>query len=109
MGTAGPIMSGEFLELVPYEKIVFSFGWEPIDGATMLAPGSTRVEVTLAAHDGGTLLTLRHTGIPTEHADDHDNGWAHFLPILVDVAGAAGPAEVTEAQAGTATTTGSDD
>ena len=25
----GPTMRGEYLELVPYERIVFSFGWEP--------------------------------------------------------------------------------
>jgi uncharacterized protein YndB with AHSA1/START domain len=25
----GPVMVGEYLEFVPYERLVFSFGWEP--------------------------------------------------------------------------------
>ena len=85
----GPVMRGEFLELVPYERIVFSFGWEPTDGAPAIAPGSTRVEVTLAADDGDTILTLRHTGIPAPLADEHRKGWEHFLPLLANVARAA--------------------
>src|SRR5436309_10818588 len=28
----GPIMLGEYVEVVPYERLVFSFGWEPTDG-----------------------------------------------------------------------------
>lgn len=38
----GPVMRGEYVELVPHERIVFSFGWEPTDGAPSIAPGSTR-------------------------------------------------------------------
>ena len=60
----GPTMSGEYVELVPHERIVFSFGWEPGNGAPAVAPGSTRVEVTLAADAGDTILTLRHSGLP---------------------------------------------
>ena len=77
-------MRGEFLELVPHERIVFSFGWEPTDGAPAIAPGSTRVEVTLTAADGDTIMRLRHTGIPAAQADEHRAGWAHFLPLLDD-------------------------
>jgi uncharacterized protein YndB with AHSA1/START domain len=84
----GPIMRGEFVELVPYERIVFSFGWEPTDDAPAIAPGSTRVEVTLAPDGGDTILTLRHSDIPAAHADEHRAGWGHFLPILADIAGA---------------------
>lgn len=80
----GPIMRGEYVELVPHERIVFSFGWEPTDGAPDIAPGSTRVEITLTADAGDTIMTLRHTGIPAAHADDHESGWAHFLPLLAD-------------------------
>ncbi len=83
----GPVMVGESLELVPYEKIVFSFGWEPTEGAPALAPGSSRVEITLTPQAGDTVLTLRHTGIPVGFTDEHRSGWAHFLAVLVDVAG----------------------
>jgi uncharacterized protein YndB with AHSA1/START domain len=82
----GPVMLGEFVELVPYERIVFSFGWETTPGAPDIAPGSTRVEVTLVDDGGGTLLTLRHSDIPATHADEHHSGWAHFLPILAEAA-----------------------
>ena len=78
----GPVMRGEYLELVPYERIVFTFGWEPTDGAPPLPPGSTRVEVSLVAHDGDTILTVRHT-IPAVQADLHRSGWEAFLPRLV--------------------------
>ena len=34
----GPVMVGEYLELVPHERIVFSFGWEPTGGAPPSPP-----------------------------------------------------------------------
>jgi uncharacterized protein YndB with AHSA1/START domain len=80
----GPTMRGEYVELVPYERIVFTFGWEVIDGAPPVAPGSTQVEVTLATEGGDTILTLRHSGLPAAHADEHRAGWGHFLPRLAD-------------------------
>lgn len=82
----GSVMRGEFLELVPYERIVFSFGWEPTHNAPAIPPGSTRVEVTLTPDGDDTIMTLRHSGIPAALADEHRSGWAHFLPILADVA-----------------------
>ena len=84
----GPVMQGEFLELVPYERIVFSFGWESPDSAPAMAPGSTQVEVTLTADGSDTILTLRHTGIPAAHADEHAAGWAYFLGRLSEAADA---------------------
>ena len=53
-------------------------------GGPQVAPGSTRVEVTFTADDGDTILTLRHSGLPAAHADEHQAGWAHFLPRLTD-------------------------
>ena len=81
----GPTMSGEYLELVPFERIVFSFGWEAMEGGgPQVAPGSTRVEITFTADDGDTIMTLRHSGLPAAHAEEHQAGWAHFLPRLTD-------------------------
>jgi uncharacterized protein YndB with AHSA1/START domain len=85
----GPIMRGEYLEVVPFERIVFSFGWEPTEGAPDVPPGSTRVEVTLEDDAGDTIMTLRHTGLPAAHAEEHRSGWAHFLPILAEAAGSS--------------------
>ena len=42
------VMRGEFVELIPCQRIVFTLGWEPADGAPPVAPGSTTVTVTLA-------------------------------------------------------------
>jgi hypothetical protein len=36
----------------------------------------------------GTLLRLRHVGLPDESRDGHDEGWRYFLPQL---AAAVGP------------------
>lgn len=86
----GGVMRGEYLELVPKERIVFSFGWDPTDDGPDVPPGSTRVEVTLTADgDGATVLALRHTGLPASLADRHDSGWGHYLPALATAAGAA--------------------
>jgi uncharacterized protein YndB with AHSA1/START domain len=86
----GPTMVGEYVELIPHERIVFTFGWEPTDGAPDIAPCSTRVEVTLTADAGDTIMTLRHTGLPAAFAEEHRAGWGHFLPNLVTaVEGAA--------------------
>jgi uncharacterized protein YndB with AHSA1/START domain len=78
----GPVMQGEYVELVPHERIVFTFGWEPTAGAPDVPPGSTRVEVTLVAEAGDTILTLRHTGLPAADAGQHAAGWSLYLPRL---------------------------
>lgn len=85
----GAVMRGEYLVLVPFERLVFSFGWEPADGVPAIAPGGSQVEVMLIEDDGDTILTLRHTGIPDAFAERHAAGWSHFLPLLVAAAGRA--------------------
>ena len=40
----GPVMRGAFVELVPHERIVFTFGWEPTDGAAPGPPLQVRLE-----------------------------------------------------------------
>ena len=65
----GPTMSGEYLELV---------------GGPLVAPGSTRVEVTFTADGGDTVMTLRHSELPAAHTEEHQAGWALFLPRLTD-------------------------
>ncbi|MGH2477405.1 MAG: SRPBCC family protein [Candidatus Limnocylindrales bacterium] len=84
--SGGPVMVGEYLELVPYERLVFSFGWEQTDGAPAIAPGESRVEITLTEDSGDTIMTLRHTGIPDALAELHASGWSRVLPILVAAA-----------------------
>jgi len=79
----GAVMGGEFVELVPHERIVFTFGWVPSAGVPDIALGGSRVEVTLVPDDGDTILTLRHSGIPAVYASDHGEGWRlHFVQLV---------------------------
>ncbi len=81
MAQDGPVMLGEYLELVPFARVVFSFGWEGEDNAGV-GPKSTTVEVTLLPEAGGTRLSLRHRGLPLAAHDAHSEGWTHFLAVL---------------------------
>jgi uncharacterized protein YndB with AHSA1/START domain len=87
MGNGG-VMRGQYVELVPHERLVFSLGWDPTEGAPAVPPGSSVVEVTLTPDGDDTILTLRHTGLPPGVLGDHRAGWAHFLPLLADAVGA---------------------
>lgn len=75
----GPVMRGAFVELSRPDRLVFTFGWEHNAAGEPLAPGSTRVEVTLAPAGEGTLVVLRHSQLPAAHAGEHGMGWAFFL------------------------------
>lgn len=79
------VARGTFIEVVPHQRIVFSWGWEA-EGSP-LPPGASRVEVTFSPERGGTRVRLRHSGLPDEQArHSHAEGWEHFLPRLVRVA-----------------------
>lgn len=81
------IAVGEYVEVVPPERVVFTWGWEGNDG---IPPGSTRVEITLTADGDGTVVRLVHTDLPTEEAAaQHGQGWTHFLSRL-QIAAAGG-------------------
>ena len=58
----GIMMEGTFLEVTPFERLVFTFGWA---GHPVASPGSTRVEVTFEPEANGTLVTLTTTYPPT--------------------------------------------
>jgi uncharacterized protein YndB with AHSA1/START domain len=81
-GGPEPVVRGRFSELRPYEKLVFTFGWDPTPGVPDLPPGSTEVEVTLSARAGGTLLTLHHRSLPPHLVTDTTTGWAGLLRTL---------------------------
>jgi uncharacterized protein YndB with AHSA1/START domain len=75
--------AGEFLEVVPDQKVVFTFGWD-LPGHPIPA-GSTEVEITLTAEGEQTLLRLTHRGLPDDAASDHVNGWNYYLGRLEKV------------------------
>jgi len=83
------VAAGEFVEVVPHERLVLTFGWDMPDNP--IRPGSTRVEYTLVAEGGKTRLRLRHSGLPDDAVEMHVQGWDHYLARLA-VAGAGGDA-----------------
>jgi uncharacterized protein YndB with AHSA1/START domain len=91
---------GEFVEVVPNEKVVFTFGWD-VEG-NPITPGSTRIEITLHPEGTKTRVRLAHSGLPDEQAvTDHSGGWDHYLERLATVAtGGTVPPDVRGTDAG---------
>lgn len=90
--TPGNVAIGSYVEVDPPRFVSFTWGWEG-EGSSV-PPGSSLVEVTLELDGDATVLTLRHSGLPTqESATTHDDGWQHFLDRLAIAAagGDAGP------------------
>jgi uncharacterized protein YndB with AHSA1/START domain len=88
---ADTVAAGQYLEVEPPSRVVLSWGWE---GSDEIPPGSTRVEILLEDVAEGTLLRLRHTGLPDDQAAAmHREGWDRYGDRLVVVAGGgdAGP------------------
>jgi uncharacterized protein YndB with AHSA1/START domain len=93
------IVSGEFVELDPPHRLVYTFGWE-LDGSDFTPPGSTTVEITLEPSGGVTLLTLVHSGLTRQDtAESHGEGWAHYLSRLAIAAAGGDPGPDPWAQA----------
>jgi uncharacterized protein YndB with AHSA1/START domain len=71
---------GEFVEVVPMEKVAFTFGWDEPDHPIPAA--STTVEITLHPEGEKTLVRLVHRGLPADAVDDHIQGWLRYLDRL---------------------------
>lgn len=70
-------VSGVYREVVPNEKIVFTWAWKSTPERESL------VTVLLKADGGGTLLTLTHEQFFDEDARDrHQQGWSVSLNKL---------------------------
>jgi len=79
---------GQFVELVPHRRVVFTWGWIDHPG---LPPGSSTVEIDLEPDGRGTLLRLTHHDLPADEIPIHTVGWDHYLPRLAIVAGGGDP------------------
>ena len=72
--------AGVFRELDPPRRLLMTWGWE--DNAAV-PPGSTMVEITLTPTGAGTVLRLRHTGLPTnDERQSHHRGWSLYTTRL---------------------------
>lgn len=81
--------AGEYLEVVPKEKLVYTFGWD--QEGHPIPPGSTTIELTLQREGDKTRLRLVHRGLPDDAVSDHTHGWDHYLGRLAVVAGGGNP------------------
>ncbi len=71
---------GEYRELVPGKKIVFTWKWDDDD---VWENRNSVVTVELFDAAGGTELHLRHEQLPsTESRDRHNEGWNSVLDRL---------------------------
>ncbi|NNG02913.1 MAG: SRPBCC domain-containing protein [Inquilinus sp.] len=87
----GNVARGEFKEVTPNSRVVFSWGWDG-EGSTV-PPGSSQVAIDLTPRDSGTLLVLTHSGLPEKSVAPHTEGWNHYIGRLAIAAGGgdAGP------------------
>jgi uncharacterized protein YndB with AHSA1/START domain len=75
------VASGRFVEVLPVEKLVITWGWE--GDAPPVPPGSTTVVIELEPAETGTLLRLTHSGLaPQPVAEHHREGWERYLERL---------------------------
>src|SRR5207253_645774 len=86
--TGREVVRGAYVEIDPYRRIVFTFGW---DGSTVVPPGSSTVEITLIPEGAETLVRVRHLGLPAAEAGAFAMGWEHYLPRLAAAAEGADP------------------
>lgn len=84
----GSVAEGRFLDLVPDQRVVFTWGWR---GSPTVPPGSSTVEIELAPDGDGTLLRLVHRDLPRDDQAIHRAGWDHYLPRLGTAASGGDP------------------
>jgi uncharacterized protein YndB with AHSA1/START domain len=78
----GTEVSGEVVEAVAPERIVFTYGFE---SGQPIAPGTSLVTISLAPHDGGTALSLTHEFAEAPVRDQHVQGWRYQLSVFANV------------------------
>lgn len=83
--TGQEVVLGEYVEVSPNERVVFTWGWEGEGNA--VRPGASTVEITLVPDGAATTVRLRHLGLPGGPEDRHAEGWEHYLARLEVAAG----------------------
>jgi uncharacterized protein YndB with AHSA1/START domain len=73
-------VGGVYREIVPNEKLVFTWSWDPAPGDE---PHESLVTVLLKPDEGGTLLTVIHEQLFDEESRaGHEGGWNGALDKL---------------------------
>jgi uncharacterized protein YndB with AHSA1/START domain len=84
----GDVARGEYVEIAPPHRVVFTWGWE---GDDQPPPTPSVVEVTISADGEGALLRLVHRGVPEKIRGGSAEGWDHYLPRLALAAAGTDP------------------
>jgi uncharacterized protein YndB with AHSA1/START domain len=80
---------GEYVEVVPHKRVVFTWGWE--GEVFPVPPGSSVVDISLTQDGDGTVVKLRHSGLPEAMRRFHRFGWEHFLGRMAVAASGGDP------------------
>lgn len=72
--------TGQYLEVDPPNRVVFTFGWE--DEGAAIKPGGSLIEFVLVPDGAATVLRFKHTSVPESTVADHTHGWEHYLGRL---------------------------
>jgi uncharacterized protein YndB with AHSA1/START domain len=84
----GVPVRGRYLEVDRPRRLLLSWGHA---GSDRLPPGASTLEVIFTPRDGGTTVTVTHSGLPAPEAEQHRAGWAHFLERLITAANGGDP------------------
>ena len=82
--TGRDIARGEYVEITPPSKVVFTWGWE--GEGHPVPPGSSTVEISLIPDGQATIVRLRHSGLTAEQGAEHAKGWEHYMARLATAA-----------------------
>ena len=82
----GHTARGEFVELDPPRRVVYTWGWE--EGESSVPPGTSTIEIELIPEGDATTVRLLHSDLPSAAAaESHGHGWQHYLERLAIAAG----------------------
>ncbi|MDP9307341.1 MAG: SRPBCC domain-containing protein [Actinomycetota bacterium] len=89
----GHTAGGEFVEVDPPRRLVYTWGWEEgEDGPNAVPPGSSTVEIELVPTGDGTTLRFLHRDLPSvKSVESHGHGWDHYLERLAIAAPGGDP------------------
>jgi uncharacterized protein YndB with AHSA1/START domain len=80
--------SGQVVEVIDNERVVFTWGWEE---GPPVPPGATTVAIELVPDDEGTLIRLIHSALPPDEIEIHRFGWEHYVARLAAVSESRDP------------------
>ncbi len=75
----GDVAVGVFQDVVPNERLVFTWGWE---SGNPLPPESSLVEIDFASEGDGTRLKITHSRLPQPVVQRHRERWSGYLDFI---------------------------